>query len=111
MQKLQIVSPIYFDGVLFPAGTVIDPSLIALNAESLIERSWAIPYEGDREAVASLDILRDAMPKPVPEPDPQPAPKPEPAPMPAIAPMVESIPEPVVVPPLPAEHAKRKRKS
>lgn len=98
MQKVKIVSPIYFDGVLFPAGTIVDPTLIPLSAEALIERSWAVPYDGDQPAVASLDVLRDSMPQPEPQSEPQPEPIAKP----------NSEPEPVSPP---AVEPKRKRKS
>ena len=94
----------------FPAGTIVDTNTIPISGEALVERSWGEVYEGDEPAVASVDVLRDAMPKPV-EPDPEPvahvadvAPVADVEP---VAPEPEPIPEPVAPPPV----QPRKRKS
>jgi hypothetical protein len=79
MAKYRIISPIYFDGVLFPAGVVIDAAVIGLSGEALVERSWAVEHDGDEPAIESIDVLRDAMPpEPIPEPIPEPVPESEP---------------------------------
>lgn len=94
MAKYKITSPIYFDGVLFPADTIVDTNVLPISGESLVERSWGVPYDGDDEAVCNVEVLRAAMPTPEPIPDPIP----------------EPIPEPVLVP-VESEPPKRKRKS
>lgn len=115
MSKYRIISPIYFDGVCFPAGTIVDTTTIPISGEALVERSWGEVYDGDEPAVASVDVLRDAMPKPV-TPDPEPvapvadvAPVAPVAPQPIPQPIPEPIPEPVAPPPV--SPAPRKRKS
>lgn len=89
MSKYRILSPIYFDGVLFPAGVVIDAAVIGLSGEALVERSWAVEHDGDEPAIESIDVLRDAMP---PEPIPEPMPEPIPEPVPESEPVIESEP-------------------
>lgn len=84
MSKYRILSPIYFDGVCFPAGTIVDTTTIPISGEALVERSWGEVYEGDEPAVESVDVLRDAMPKPVVEP--------------VVEPNVEPIAEPIAEP-------------
>jgi hypothetical protein len=79
MAKYRIISPIYFDGVLFPAGVVIDAAVIGLSGEALVERSWAVEHDGDEPAIESIDVLRDAMPPELsPELSPEPVPESEP---------------------------------
>lgn len=79
MSKYKILSPIYFDGVLFPAGVVIDASVIGLSGEALVERSWAVEYDGDEPPIESIDVLRKSMsPEPIPEPFPELVPELEP---------------------------------
>jgi hypothetical protein len=86
MAKYRIISPIYFDGVLFPAGVVIDAAVIGLSGEALVERSWAVEHAGDEPAIESIDVLRDAMP---PELSPELSPEPIPEPVPESEPVVD----------------------
>lgn len=105
--KYRITAPIYFDGVPFPADTIVDTSVLPISGECLVLRSWGVPYDGDRPAITSVDQLRAPEPvappqdptdpsdqtdptdlpndptdptDPVPEPEPPAAPQPAPKP-------------------------------
>lgn len=73
MSKYKITSPIYFDGVCFPADTIVDVSAIPISGECLVDRSWGVPYDGDEPAITSVEQLRapEVSPQVSPEVSPQ----------------------------------------
>lgn len=121
MPKYRILAPIVFDGVTFPAGTIVDASAVPISGECLVLRSWGEPYHGDLPAITSVEQLRQ--PEPIPEPGESPhgltdpsdptdlvQPDPEPAPEPLDAPVYPSVEPATQAEPAPKPKRSRKAK-
>ena len=97
--KIQLTTTIYFDGVPYPAGSVIDPEAIGANGEAILHWQWGEPVDDDApvaivpvvsdpvaadpvaaSAEASVSVAADSAHAPTPEPTPEPIPEPPPAP-------------------------------
>jgi len=110
--KIKLTTTVYFDGVPYPSGSIIDPDAIGANGDAIVHWMWGQPVDDD-EPVAVLPIFRDPVAASVEDADPAPAPvvadpvAADPAPAPTPEPTPEPISEPTPEPP-PAPRRKRK---
>jgi hypothetical protein len=94
--KIKLTTTVYFDGVPYPSGSIIDPEAIGANGEAIVHWMWGEPVDDDEpiaivpvvsDPVASAPVAasaQDADPVaasaedavPTPEPIPEPVPEP-----------------------------------
>jgi hypothetical protein len=110
--KIKLTTTVYFDGVPYPAGSVIDPDAIGMNGEAVLQWQWAEPVD-DESPVAIVPVFSDPVVEPIAEPIagqvaeivPDISPELSPQVSPQVSP--ELSPEPIPEPP-PAPRRKRK---
>jgi hypothetical protein len=55
--KIKLITTVHFDGVPYPAGSVIDPDAIGMNGDAAIHWMWAEPVDDDAP-VAIVPIFK-----------------------------------------------------
>lgn len=55
--KIKLITTVHFDGVPYPAGSIIDPDAIGMNGDAAIHWMWAEPVDDDAP-VAIVPIYR-----------------------------------------------------
>ena len=110
--KIKLNTTIYFDGVPYPAGSIIDPEEIGANGDAIVHWMWGEQVD-DEAPIAIVPVFSDPIAEPIAEPivgqvaelSPQVSPELSPQVLPELSP--EPIPEPIPEPP-PAPRRKRK---
>jgi|688.fasta_scaffold07497_12 hypothetical protein len=97
--KIKLTTTIYFDGVPYPAGSIIDPEAIGANGDAIVHWMWGEQVD-DEAPIAIVPVFSDPVVEPIAEPiaepivgqvaelspqvspelSPQPIPEPPPAP-------------------------------
>jgi hypothetical protein len=93
--KIKLTTTVYFDGVPYPAGSVIDPDAIGMNGEAVLQWQWAEPVD-DESPVAIVPVYSEPIVEPIAQPVAELV----------VEPVVETVPDPTPEPP-PAPRRKR----
>ena len=64
--KIKLTTTVYFDGVPYPAGSVIDPDAIGMNGEAVLQWQWAEPVD-DESPVAIVPVYSAPIVEPIVE--------------------------------------------
>jgi hypothetical protein len=103
--KIKLTTTVYFDGVPYPAGSVIDPDAIGANGDAIVHWMWGEPVDDD-EPVAIVPVFSDPVVEPIADPVAEPIAQPVADPIVEIVADIPPIPEPIPEPP-PAPRRKR----
>jgi hypothetical protein len=95
--KIKLTTTVYFDGVPYPAGSVIDPDAIGMNGEAVLQWQWAEPVD-DESPVAIVPVYSEPIVDPIAQPVAEPV----------VDPVVETVPDSTPEPP-PAPRRKRNK--
>jgi hypothetical protein len=107
--KIKLTTTVYFDGVPYPAGSVIDPDAIGMNGEAVLQWQWAEPVD-DESPVAIVPVYSEPIVDPIAQPVAEPIVEPvvETVRDLSATPDVSSIPDSTPEPP-PAPRRKRNK--
>jgi hypothetical protein len=105
--KIKLNTTVYFDGVPYPSGSIIDPDAIGANGDAIVHWMWGEPVDDD-EPIAIVPVVSDPVAASAEDAapvaaDPVAASAQDAVPVAASAPAPtpEPIPEPVPEPPAP----------
>jgi hypothetical protein len=101
--KIKLNTTVYFDGVPYPSGSIIDPDAIGANGDAIVHWMWGEPVDDD-EPVAIVPVHSEpVVEQPVADPIVEPVVEtvPDLSATPDVSSLPEPIPEPVPEPPAP----------
>jgi hypothetical protein len=107
--KIKLTTTIYFDGVPYPSGSIIDPEAIGANGDAIVHWMWG-EQVADETPIAIVPVLSNPVAEPVADPIVEPVVEtvPELSATPDVSSLPEPIPEPISEPP-PAPRRKRNK--